>query len=51
MQDFCKHQNEENGACRTSANVKMGKMVLAGLLQALRCCALYVFASHALLFH
>ena len=33
MQDFCKHQNEENGACRTSANVKMEETELAGLLQ------------------
>jgi len=28
----------------------MEKMALAELLQALRCCALYVFAPHALLF-
>ena len=33
LQDFCKHQNGENGVCRTSANVKMEKMALAELLQ------------------
>ena len=33
LQDFCKRQNGENGACRTSANAKMEKMALAGLLQ------------------
>ena len=26
MQNFCKRQNGRNGICRTSANVKMGKM-------------------------
>ena len=33
LQNFCKRQNGENGACRTSANAKMEKMALAGLLQ------------------
>ena len=33
LQNFCKHQNEENGICRTSANVKMEETELAELLQ------------------
>ena len=33
LQKFCKRQIGENGSCRSSANVKLGKMALAEVLQ------------------